>query len=753
MSGRKLGGGRILGSGKGLAPPPQPPSAHPSQYQQRQQQQRFPSPGHALPRAASPFAPSDVSTVSSGSQNANLITPPTSSSPLPDFSQDLAANISIGAASPSNAATGELVCPICQEEMMTLLQLNRHIDDMHQELPEVQQDEVKTWFDKQVLKAKRFQPLSLINQKLRGLEVFESNEDSILAQSSGLGSSLASSAGNAAPGLPRVLEPAVVDPEDLITKKHWQRPSGGDSCTDPTCDRRMGPLSGGVNCRKCGRIFCEEHTMYQMRLAPRTAAHDPVRGYWYRVCETCYKSREGYNDHAGVLTDHTASFVALRRVRVERQNLEIARLEKRLTKLTQLLASSPEEIAAVVNGSGGGGGIPGTGGLLPASLAGQKAQRKAIEQSVVTWEEDAAVPRCPFCQQEFGSWTFRRHHCRICGRVVCADPQTGCSAEVGLNVATAQQQRASASYTSSLDAARHPGSEKPPGGGGQVSIDVRMCRDCSHTIFAKRDVAESIAARPPDQRAYENLRQFERGIRSLMPSFQRSLMALQPPKNGDLDEDKPAPTHAQIQEAAKIRKRLMDAFAKYNLAARRLRNLPTTNPTQKKLQTAVYAAASTFLHTHMLPLKSVPQMLRSKSSASSLLSASGPGHRRLLSGLNSGSGPNGHLSPLRNGESAAVGDSIGDASSVAGSEVSTAASLLENEEKELRERLVVLEEQRFLVQEMVNGARGSRRFEEVGALSGNLDELDREIATLRKQVIGVEEKWEGLYAAGGGSPR
>ena len=59
---------------------------------------------------------------------------------------------------------------------MTLLQLNRHIDDNHQELPVEEQDEVKTWFDKQVLKAKRFQPLSLINQKIRGLEVFESNE-------------------------------------------------------------------------------------------------------------------------------------------------------------------------------------------------------------------------------------------------------------------------------------------------------------------------------------------------------------------------------------------------------------------------------------------------------------------------------------------------------------------------------------------------------------------------------------------------
>ena len=225
----------------------------------------------------------------------------------------------------------------------------------------------------------------------------------------------------AAPGKP---SEAVIDPEELVTRKHWQRPTGSDACTDPLCGRRLGPLNGSINCRKCGRLFCDEHTMYQMKLS-RSANHEPVRGLWCRVCETCYKSREGYNDHGGLSRDHTADFVAARSKRVDRQRLEVQRLEKRLTKLTRLLAETPPE--AVANGSSI---------LSPvASLSGQKSQRKMIEQSIVTWEDDAAVPKCPFCKQEFGSWTFRRHHCRICGRVVCADPATGCSSEVGLNVA------------------------------------------------------------------------------------------------------------------------------------------------------------------------------------------------------------------------------------------------------------------------------------------------------------------------------
>ncbi|GJC94638.1 FYVE zinc finger [Colletotrichum higginsianum] len=615
MSGRKLGGGRILGSGKGLAPPT-PPAVQ----------------GHR--RTPSPFAPSE-STLSLNSSSAS----PPVSSPLPDFAQDLTSNISVGGPSRTATAGSKLVCPICEEEM-------------------VEQDEVRTWFDKQVLKAKRFQPLSIINQKLRGLDVFESNESMPAAP----------------PAVAKLVE-GPIDPDELITRSHWQRQTSNDRCTDPTCAKGLGAVNGSINCRNCGRLFCEEHTMYQMRLS-RSAQHDPVRGYWVRVCETCYKSRDGYNDHNGVLVDHTSTFAEMRRKRVERQNLEAARLEKRLTKLTQLLASAPEDVTA------NGGNL-----LSPvATLTGQKSQRKLLEQSVVTWEDDASVTQCPFCQQ---------------------------------------------------DPSNEPGNGKAPTTAqpGQLSVDVRMCRGCNHTIFSKRDFAATLVHKPPDQRAYETLRQFERGIRQLMPIFQRTLLALQPEGEDGSDISKAPPTHAQIQEASKIRKRLTDAFTKYDMAARRLRDMKTTSKTQLRLQQAVYAAASSFLHTHMLTLKSVPQILRARSSQSSRL-------RALQSGSVNGSSSSLHLSPLRNQE-LAESETASQAS-----ETSTAVSALETEEKEARERLVVLEEQRFMVQQMVDAARDARRFEEVSALTRNVEELDREIERAKKMVGGVEERWEGLYASG-----
>lgn len=270
-------------------------------------------------------------------------------------------------------------------------------------------------------KAKKFQPLAVLNQKLKGLDVFESNNP---PPPPPFAQPAASAPVHGAPPVRR-------DPDEEVTRAHWQRHSYRDVCSDPTCGRpitgsqmALGGSQTAVNCRSCGKLFCEEHTMYQMKLS-RQAKHDPVRGIWCRVCETCYKSRPGYNDHCGLERSHFDEFASIRRKRVDREHMEISRLEKRLTKLTQLLANPPPPDE---NSTSSGFW----------SLSGAKAQRKALEQSIITWEEDAKVPRCPFCQQDFSNYSFRRHHCRMCGRVVCGDPKTACSSEVGLNIAAGE---------------------------------------------------------------------------------------------------------------------------------------------------------------------------------------------------------------------------------------------------------------------------------------------------------------------------
>ncbi|GAD94647.1 vacuolar segregation protein [Paecilomyces variotii No. 5] len=656
MSRRTLGGGRVLGSGKSLSPAVPTPSPQ------------------TKPKVLSPSA----SSVSLNSQ--------ASASQFSSETQDITSRISLEnadtAISAAPAASGaNLVCPICNEEMVTLLQLNRHLDDVHQNLEEDRQDEVKDWFKVQMEKAKRFQPLAVLNQKLKGLDVFESNED----YQASLAAQTRQPASN-----PATVEPPTrtLDPDEVVTREHWQPRTLNDVCLEPLCGKKLNAINGCVNCRKCGRLFCEEHTMYQMKLS-RSAQHEP--------------SREGYNDHNGHVRDLTDSFKAVRKQKVDKDFLEVSRLEKRLTRLTQLLATLPaDQIQSAAN--------------RRWSLAWNNDQRKAIEQSVVSWQDDASVLRCPFCQQEFTSYTFRRHHCRTCGRVVCGDPETECSVEVGLSVARTDTS-----------------SEKS--NTGKVNVDVRLCKECRTTLFKRRDFDADVTRNPPEVRAYNNLVQFERGIRLLLPKFQRLLAALQ-------DPDKP-PSTAQLSEASKVRRRLIDSFAQYDIAARRIRDMPTQSRTQQRLQKAIYQQASNFLHLHMLPLKTLPKILKHATPHGRL-----PNGTPDVSSSRTPSSTNGRPQPsalasIRYGSNAAGGSN---ASVV--SDTSSAISTMEAEEKSLRERLIVLEEQKFFVSEMIADANRRRKFDEVSSLAMNVEDLSREIDRINGMLAQLD--FEGVYT---GAPR
>ncbi|PWY80392.1 FYVE-domain-containing protein [Aspergillus sclerotioniger CBS 115572] len=671
MPRRTLGGGRVLGPANARSPSALTPSPQPSN-----------------PRLLT-LSPS-ASSVSLNSQ--------ASASQISTEAQDLTSRVSLENGSASipaapAAAGAQLACPICSEEMVTLLQLNRHLDDVHQNLEDDRQDEVKDWFKTQMDKAKRFQPLAVLNQKLKGLDVFESNEN------------LQPFAGPSRPSGPASTHPFEPprgpDPDDVITRDHWQARTLYDVCLEPSCGKRLNATNGCVNCRKCGKLFCEDHTMYQMKLS-RSAQHEPVRGLWCRVCETCYKSRDGYNDHNGLIRDRMDEFKAMRKQTVDKALLEVSRLEKRLTRLTQLLADLPmEQIQSSAN--------------KLWTISWQGDQRKALEQTIVSWQDDASVTRCPFCQQDFTSYSFRRHHCRTCGRVVCGDPATGCSTEVPLSISPLAKTSAEKSVHA-----------------GIINVDIRLCKECRSTLFDRRDFQADIMGRPPAVRAYDNLTQFERGIRLLLPKFQKILGALQDPRR--------PPSSAQISEASKVRKRLTDSFAQYDVAARRIRDMQTDSLTQQRLQKAIYQQASNFLHLHMLPLKSLPKVLKHASSngrpPSSTSSPASPSPSNGSPGGHRRQGP--ALASIKYGSIAASGSN----SSLA-SDASSAISALEAEEKSLRERLIVLEEQKFFVSEMIADANRRRKFDEVSSLAINIEDLTREIDRVNGMLDGLD--FEGVY--------
>lgn len=439
--------------------------------------------------------------------------------------------------------------------------------------------------------------------------------------------------------------------------------------------------------------------MYQMKLS-RSAAHEPVRGHWYRVCETCYKSREGYNDHNGVTRDHFEAFSQHRRKNVDKAALEVSRLEKRLTRLTQALAN-PEVRH----------GATSTIGYL-RGLSGGKSAARLAEESIVDWEDDSTVSNCPFCRQEFSAYTFRRHHCRLCGRVVCNDPDTQCSSEIPLKVATTlhrppEKEKEQHFNTTSQD-------QDPP---STIPLTIRLCQTCNRTLFSARDFAASLSTPHLAQRTFQHLKSFEHGIALTLPRFQKLLSALQDPAR--------PPSEDQLSAAQKTRRRLTEAFTQYELAARRIRDLPSPpGSAEARLQKAVYARSSQFLHSHMLPLKALPKLLRRANGAAASPDGSAP-HSRNTS---TSSLP---LPP--------------DTADAAAATKRQRLDELEQREKEAREQLIVLEEQRFMVRSMLADAQRRRKFEEVKSLSGNLEDLEGEAGRLNGVVEGVGGEVRGLW--------
>lgn len=174
------------------------------------------------------------------------------------------------------------------------------------------------------------------------------------------------------------------------------------------------------------------------------------------------------------------------------------------------------------------------------------------------------------------------------------------------------------------------------------------------------------------------------------------------------DPNKP-PTPATLAEASKIRKRLTDSFGQYNVAARRIRDLPTESPTQQRLQKAIFQQAGSFLHVHMLPLKALPKIMKHAA----------PSDRLTPNGK-----PSGALASIKFND-------IDTASQVSSS---SAISAMEVEERVLREQLIVLEEQLFMVKEQIADASKRRKFDEVSSLSQNVEDLGREIDHVQGQL-------------------
>ncbi|KAG5646697.1 hypothetical protein DXG03_002687 [Asterophora parasitica] len=346
----------------------------------------------------------------------------------------------------------------------------------------------------------------------------------------------------------------------------------------------------------------------------------------------------------GLYRPLTDDFLALRRLKREGEGVdgrragmkrvERTKLLRRLEKLVDLHFStvSPDTTLAEKTRSGPGvrGGahqrrasslfdfdirnlnISDAGGLWRGVVGGGEANDiRSAEQRITPWQDDADVATCPLCTTSFHPLTNRKHHCRLCGQIICSlpvkrphrpapcsilfvvDPQTRKIEEVGEGVDYGVRRRR-------LDSNNGVPGNGAKGGQGHVEEDkflkgVRICRTC-RPILLRQQYEQEIVHVPTISKLYDALVALEQEIEDALPQFQELVLTLS-------HDDQPT------KEASATRKRLLEAFAQYDALAKRIRKLPCPNgpgSSQDRVQTSIMIRASQFLQKNMFPLQSLP---------------------------------------------------------------------------------------------------------------------------------------------------
>ncbi|KAH9857082.1 FYVE zinc finger-domain-containing protein [Lenzites betulinus] len=431
-------------------------------------------------------------------------------------------------------------------------------------------------------------------------------------------------------------------------------------------------------------------------LTPSTSASSTVTAVSRAPARSPAPYRPGFQPK-GVYRQRTDEFLEARNNSRDAGRIERTRLERRLEKLITLHFPAPGQRKAVAAAEqrpmqqnrrassfweidfsdlkNKSAGELWREVLQTQASQGSKNEIRAAEQKITPWEDDATVSQCPLCAASFHPLTNRKHHCRLCGRIICslpvkypqrpqtcsllfvADQGTGRIEEVGEGVDYGVRRRTPAT----------------PGKKGEVLSEeekflkgVRICRDC-RPVLLRQQYRQDMTSVPLFSRLYEAFISLEKEIEDELPVFQELMISLS-------KQERPTP------EASAVRKRLLEAFAQYDALAKRIRKLPSApGSSQDHIQNAVLTRANLFLQKHMFPLQALPKPKKA--------------------------GPAG----------------------TAAASPAPADEQIIDPDSEVARVLQPLLEQEALLETFVEEAKAHRKFEDVKTLKGNLREIRAEI--------------------------
>ncbi|GBP40939.1 Rabenosyn-5 [Eumeta japonica] len=264
-----------------------------------------------------------------------------------------------------------------------------------------------------------------------------------------------------------------------------------------------------------------------------------------------FNSRERQYDEEqaiGIVRSSTDYFKAVRSTRLERYATETNKLLIRLDKLMCNLPTDPN-------------------------------LRKQHEQNVVPWLDGSSVKLCPNCAKTF-NLTRRKHHCRLCGSILCHD----CSVFLDLNVARSMvdPSKSCSSSTSDLEVSDANG--------------LRLCEHCYNLIELRKEVQDSRNLKTNFVTAYEQMTTLMEQAKPAVTMYEKMCQSL-------FDGE----TTYILSDVNAMRGRIGKLAEGIDALSKQIAAFPVEPGTrQHKLQNSIRQAAAYYIKEELLSLRKLP---------------------------------------------------------------------------------------------------------------------------------------------------
>lgn len=281
----------------------------------------------------------------------------------------------------------------------------------------------------------------------------------------------------------------------------------------------------------------------------------------------------------GAMRSHLSDFKKHRAARIDHYVVEVNKLIIRLEKLTAFDRTNTET-----------------------------SKIRAIEKSVVPWVNDQDVPFCPDCGNKF-SIRNRRHHCRLCGSIMCKK----CMELIGLPLANKLTSASKDSLSSHTSPSQSPNSVHGSRRGSISSMNsvssvldekdddrIRCCTHCKDTLLKREQQMDEKEHTPDIVKLYEKLRLCMEKVDQKAPEYIRMAASL------NAGETTYSLEHANDLrvEVQKVYE-LIDALSKKILTLG-LNQDPSPHPNTLRLQRMIRYSATLFVQEKLLGLMSLP---------------------------------------------------------------------------------------------------------------------------------------------------